>query len=86
MESGKSIDFSYFLCTTMSCLGFGTFFLASYRMNPKGESEVSHSVELKGMDFWLCINTTTGLIILIELTGQFGPTTNLSFIFFQYTD
>ena len=86
MESGKSIDFSYFLCTTMSCLGFGTFFLASYRMNPKGESEVSHSVELKGMDFWLCINTTTGLIILIELTDQFGPTTNLSFIFFQYTD
>ena len=70
----------------MSCLGFGTFFLTSYRMNTKGESEVSHSVELKGMDFWLCINTTTGLIILIELTDQFGSTTNLSFIFFQYID
>ena len=70
----------------MSCLGFVTFFVMSYRMNTKGESKVSHSVELKGIDSWLCINTTTGLIILIELTDQFGSTTNLSFIFFQYID
>lgn len=70
----------------MSYLGFATFFVMSYRVNTKEKSKVSHSLELKGIDFWLCINTTARLTILVELTDQFGPTTNLSFIFFQYID